>query len=58
MPSFADAIAVKALDSHSYSAHFSEQWCIGTGELSLPLICAPEIQKLMNRPPQSLTAAS
>ncbi|MCJ1365866.1 hypothetical protein MMC16_004991 [Acarospora aff. strigata] len=37
MASFTNAIAVKALDSHSYSADFSEQWCIGSGK-SLPEI--------------------
>ncbi|KAL8709109.1 MAG: hypothetical protein Q9220_006130 [cf. Caloplaca sp. 1 TL-2023] len=29
MSSFANATAVKAVDSHTYTANFSEDWCIG-----------------------------
>ncbi|KAI9869993.1 MAG: hypothetical protein M1830_004859 [Pleopsidium flavum] len=29
MPSFAEAIAVRAIDPYTYSANFPEQWCIG-----------------------------
>lgn len=46
MASFADAIAVKALDSHSYSAHFSEQWCIGTGEIFQPMFLPSDNRRL------------
>ncbi|KAB8336968.1 hypothetical protein FH972_021272 [Carpinus fangiana] len=30
VPSFADATAVKAVSSHTYSAHFVDEWCIGS----------------------------
>lgn len=29
--SFADATAVKALDSHTYEVNLDNDWCIGTG---------------------------
>ncbi len=45
MVSFAEATAVKALDSHHYQANFPDEWCIGSGPVSpialsaLPLRC-------------------
>lgn len=29
--SFADATAVKVLDSHTYEVNLEDDWCIGTG---------------------------
>ncbi|KAI1430388.1 thioesterase-like superfamily-domain-containing protein [Xylaria sp. FL1777] len=29
-PTFAEATAVKAIDPHTYSAHFPSEWCIGS----------------------------
>ncbi|KAI1162454.1 thioesterase-like superfamily-domain-containing protein [Nemania serpens] len=30
VPTFAEATAVKATDSHTYTAHFPSEWCIGS----------------------------
>lgn len=32
MVTFSDAIKVDSIDDHTYSAHFPEDWCIGSGE--------------------------
>ncbi len=29
---FAEATAVKAIDSHTYESYFPDDWCIGTGK--------------------------
>lgn len=36
--SFADATAVKALSSHTYEANFPDDWCIGSGKISVPFV--------------------
>lgn len=32
MSSFAEAIKVEAIDSHTYEGYFPDQWCIGSGK--------------------------
>jgi hypothetical protein len=36
MASFEDAAAVTQVTPHAYTAHFPEDWCIGSGSLENP----------------------